>query len=62
MTLHYHRLYQIFSLEASFSSEDMKYRSSVDRQKPPSQVYILTYPKTNSELSLIYSNNDKKQF
>ena len=24
MTLHYHRLYQISSLEANFSSEDMK--------------------------------------
>ena len=32
VALHYHRLYQILSLETNFSS--------VDRQKPPSLVYI----------------------
>ena len=37
MTPHYHRLYQISSLEANLSSED---RLRFCRQKPPSQVYI----------------------
>ena len=41
-TLHYHRLYQISSLETNLSLEDMK---QVCRQKPPSHSY--TYPKSN---------------
>ena len=39
MTLHYHRLYQISSLEANLSLEDPK---QLCRQKPPSQVYLPT--------------------
>ena len=39
MTLHYHRLYQISSLEANLSLEDLK---QLCRQKPPSQVYLPT--------------------
>ena len=41
MTLHYHSLYQISSLEASLSLEDMK-------QLCGSQFYRYTYPKTNN--------------
>ena len=39
MTLHYHRLYQISSLEANLSLEDLK---QLCRQNPPSQVYLPT--------------------
>ena len=39
MTLHYHRLYQISSLAANLSLEDLK---QLCRQKPPSQVYLPT--------------------
>ena len=39
MTLHYHRLYQISSLEANLCLEDLK---KLCRQKPPSQVYLPT--------------------
>ena len=37
MTLHYHRLYQISSLEANLSLQDMK---QLCQQKPTSQVYL----------------------
>ena len=37
MRLHYHRLYQIKSLEANLSLEDMR---QLCRKKPPSQVYL----------------------
>ena len=39
MTLHYHRVYQISSLEANLSLEDLK---QLCRTKPPSQVYLPT--------------------
>ena len=39
MTLHYHRLYQISSLAANLSLEDLK---QLCRQKPPLQVYLPT--------------------
>ena len=39
MTLHYHRLYQISSLAANLSLEDLK---QLCREKPPSQVYVPT--------------------
>ena len=39
VTLQYHRLYQISSLEANLSLEDLK---QLWRQKPPSQVYLPT--------------------
>ena len=55
MTLHYHRLYEISSLEANLSLEDLK---QLCRQKSLSQVYLPT-PKL---ISLIHSNNDKNQF
>ena len=42
MTLHYHRLNQISSLEASLSLEDMK-------QLFRSHLYRYTYPKTNNK-------------
>ena len=37
MTLHYQRLYQISSLEANLTLEDLK---QFCRQKPSSQVYL----------------------
>ena len=37
MRLHYHRLYQIKSLEPNLSLEDMR---QLCRKKPPSQVYL----------------------
>ena len=45
-TLHYHRLYQISSLEANLSLEDMRQLCTECRQKPASHKY--TYPKTNN--------------
>ena len=45
MTLHYHRLYQISSLEANLSLEDLK---QLCRQNPPSHVYLPTHSKTNN--------------
>ena len=54
MTLHYHRIYQISSLEANLSLEDPK---QLCRQKPPPQVYL---PTPKLILSPICSNNDKK--
>ena len=39
VTLQYHRLYQISSLEANLSLEDLK---QLCRTKPPSQVYLPT--------------------
>ena len=39
MALHYHRLYQISSLEANLSLEDPK---QLCREKPPPQVYLPT--------------------
>ena len=45
-TLHCHRLYQISSLQANLSLEDMKPRCTDCRQKPASHSY--TYPKTNN--------------
>ena len=39
MALHYHRLYQISSLEANLSLQDPK---QFCRQKPPLQVYLPT--------------------
>ena len=55
ITIHYHRLYQISSFAANLSLEDLK---QLCRKKPASQVCLPT-PKL-IELSLIYSNNDKK--
>ena len=54
MTLHYNRLYQISSLEANFSSKDMK---QLCRQTEATFLHRYTYPKTN--MSLIYSSNGK---
>ena len=45
-TLHCHRIYQISSLQANLSLEDMKPRCTDCRQKPASHSY--TYPKTNN--------------
>ena len=39
LTLHYHRLYQISSVTANLSFEDLK---QLCRQKSPSQVYLPT--------------------
>ena len=39
ITLHYHRLYSISSLEVNLSSEDLK---QLCRQKPSSQVHVGT--------------------
>ena len=39
MTLHYHRLYEVSSLEANLSLEDLK---QLCRQKSLSQVYLPT--------------------
>ena len=56
VTLYYHRLYQISSLEANSSLEDLK---QLCRQKPPSQVY-LPNPKLIIKPDLL--QHDKKQF
>ena len=60
-TLHYHRAYQISSLEANLSLEDMKYETALCRQKPHSQGYT-PYPlppsKKNKKKKLVIIKSD----